>query len=85
MLPAERTTYVYSDLSAGFFDRAQARFAGYPFLKYQVLDIERDPAAQGFAPHQYDLVLAANVLHATRDLEQTLTHARRCSRQADCW
>ena len=48
----------------------------YPFVRYQTLDIERDPSEQGFAPHQFDLVLAANVLHATRDLEQTLRHIR---------
>ncbi len=41
-----------------------------------MLDIERDPAEQGFEGRRYDLVVAANVLHATRDLRQTLSHAR---------
>ena len=76
VLPAGRTEYHYTDLSAGFFAGAATRFADYPFLEYRVLDIERDPLAQGFAPQRYDLVVAANVLHATRDLEQTLAHVR---------
>ena len=42
-----------------------------------MLDIERDPAEQGFDAHGYDIVIAANVLHATRDLAETLAHCRR--------
>ena len=76
VLPAERTEYVYSDISAGFFSGAEARFAKYPYLTYRTLDIERDPSEQGFTPHQFDLVLAAHVLHATRDLKATLSNVR---------
>ena len=38
------------------------------------MDIERDPIAQGFDSHGYDLLIASNVLHATRYLEETLGH-----------
>ncbi len=78
VLPAERTEYVYTDLSAGFFDAAEQRFGqDYPFITYRALNIERDPLAQGFAANGYDLILASNVVHATRDIEQTLAHCRR--------
>ena len=76
VLPAERTEYHYTDLSAGFFD---ARRHGSPIIRcqvYRVLDIERNPGEQGFGRHQYDLVLAANVLHATRNIEETVVHVR---------
>jgi len=76
ILPRERTEYSYTDLSGGFFTAAEARFADYPFVRYQVLDIEQPPASQGFSPHAYDLVLASNVLHATRDLGASLTHCQ---------
>ncbi len=69
--------YVFTDLSPLFLDRASEKFRDYPFVRYQLLDIEQDPAAQGFAPHQFDVVLAANVLHATGDLRATLDHVRR--------
>ena len=77
-LPAARTRYDYTDVSAAFLPAAQARFgAGGVELHCSVLDIERDPREQGFAGHGADLVIAANVLHATRDLEETLRHCRR--------
>ena len=41
-----------------------------------MLDIETDPVAQGFDAYGYDLVIAANVLHATRYLNETLSHCR---------
>ena len=76
-LPAGRFEYVYTDISAGFFADAEARFsADAPSIDYRVLDIEKDPMEQGFEPHAHDLVIAANVLHATRHLDETLAHCR---------
>ncbi|MET0878709.1 MAG: methyltransferase, partial [Tardiphaga sp.] len=40
------------------------------------LDAEKDPASQGFGPHQFDIVLASNVLHVTRDIEESVRHIR---------
>ena len=37
-----------------------------------MLNIERDPLAQGFESGQFDIVVAANVIHATEDLHTTL-------------
>jgi acyl transferase domain-containing protein/SAM-dependent methyltransferase len=76
-LPAEGTEYVYTDVSPLFLARAREKFARYGFVDYRALDIERDPAEQGFAPGSFDLVLAANVLHATADLRRTLARVRR--------
>ena len=76
-LPEGRFDYMFTDISAGFFAEAEARFAasGAP-IEYRALDIEADPAAQSFDHHGYDLVVAANVLHTTRDLGETLAHCR---------
>lgn len=76
LLPAQQTEYLFTDIGAAFLPQAQAKFAAYDFVAYQTLDIEQPPARQGFALHQYDIVVAANVLHATRDLSETLTHVR---------
>ena len=54
----------------------RAKFAAYPFVKTALLDLERAPAEQGWAPGGYHVVVAANVLHATRDLDRTLAHVR---------
>ncbi|MGB1249062.1 MAG: SDR family NAD(P)-dependent oxidoreductase [Candidatus Promineifilaceae bacterium] len=75
-LSAENTHYQFTDIGTTFLQAAQEKFSDYPFISYQTLDIEQDPLTQGFERHQYDLIIAANVLHATQDLTQTLTHAR---------
>ena len=78
LLPEGRFDYMYTDISAGFFAEAEARFGdGGGCIEYRPLDIEKDPVGQGFAAHGYDLLLASNVLHATRYLEETLGHCRR--------
>ena len=68
-----RFDYTYTDISAGFFAEAEARF-GNDGIQYRPLDIEKDPVAQGFESHGYDLLVASNVLHATRYLPETLRH-----------
>ncbi len=76
-LPAGRFDYMYTDISAGFFADAEARFGQADGqIEYRVLDVEKEPAAQGFDLHGYDLLIAANVLHATQYLDETLTHCR---------
>jgi acyl transferase domain-containing protein/2-polyprenyl-3-methyl-5-hydroxy-6-metoxy-1,4-benzoquinol methylase len=73
-LTERRVEYVFTDVTPLFASRAQEKFKAYPFVKYQILDIEKDPLAQSFEPHAYDLVIAANVLHATEDLRHTIAN-----------
>ncbi|WP_424097226.1 SDR family NAD(P)-dependent oxidoreductase [Moorena producens] len=75
-LPPDQSEYVFTDIGALFTAKAQEKFRDYPFVTYQTLDIEQDPTTQGFIAHQYDIIIAANVLHATTSLEQTLSHVR---------
>ena len=75
-LPADHTQYVYTDLSNAFFSRAEQAFFDYRFVEFAPLDIERPPEEQGFTPGSFDIVLASDVLHATRDLRRTLAHVR---------
>ena len=76
-LPEGRFHYTYTDISAGFFAEAEARFGDVGgCIEYRPLDIEKDPVDQGFDSHGYDLIIASNVLHATRYLQETLGHCR---------
>ncbi|MFJ2239305.1 SDR family NAD(P)-dependent oxidoreductase [Streptomyces sp. NPDC087859] len=78
---ANRIGYDYTDLATGLVRRAEQRLgADHPFARFRVLDIAADPESQGFSEGGWDVVLAANVLHATPDLRRTLTHARRLLR-----
>ena len=79
LLPAlalARPTYWFTDLSEFFLARAQEKFAAFDFVRYGLLDIERDPEPQGYPSGGFDVIVAANVLHATSDLRKTLDHAR---------
>ena len=68
--------YLFSDLSQLFLKNARERFAAHPFLRFALLDVEQPPETQGFAAGQFDLIIAANVIHATRDLRQTMANVR---------
>lgn len=75
-LPAERSEYYFTDLSPLFLNRAKKRFEQFPFVRYEILNIENDPDSQGFENQSFDIVLAVNVLHATADMPKTLEHVR---------
>jgi acyl transferase domain-containing protein/NADPH:quinone reductase-like Zn-dependent oxidoreductase/surfactin synthase thioesterase subunit/NADP-dependent 3-hydroxy acid dehydrogenase YdfG len=77
LLPADRTEYVFSDISHMFLLKAQQSFAAYPFVKYNLLDIENDPIEQGFDLNSFDLIIASDVLHATRNLKNTLGNVQK--------
>ena len=76
-LNAQQTEYVFTDVSNVFLSKAAKRFEAYPFVRYRVLDIGTDPELQSFSPHGFDVVIAANVLHATSDLRSTLQRVRK--------
>jgi microcystin synthetase protein McyG len=75
-LAAVRRSYIFTDVGRQFVNAARSRFAADPSVKCAVLDIEKPPVEQGFAPGAADIVLAVNVLHATSDLRTALRHAR---------
>ena len=75
-LAEQQVQYTFTDVSEFFLDRARERLADYRFVEYRLLDLEQDPGAQGFAASQYDVIVAANAVHATRDLDASLDHLR---------
>ncbi|KAI1116691.1 beta-ketoacyl synthase domain-containing protein [Nemania sp. NC0429] len=71
------SSYVFTDVSAGFFSDARVEFK--PFedrMAYQVLDLEQEVSAQGFKANSFDVIVASFVLHATKSLEDTLKRVR---------
>lgn len=73
---AEAVDYCFTDVSAVFLQQAQRRHAARGGFAAQRLDIGHDPLAQGLAEGSFDIIVAANVLHATPDIVTTLRHAR---------
>ncbi|KAJ4245071.1 hypothetical protein NW762_014282 [Fusarium torreyae] len=69
--------YTYTDISSGFFEAAREKLDKWSkYITYKKLDISQDPAQQGFAFEDYDLVIASNVLHATPNMTNTIDHVR---------
>ncbi|KAI9736149.1 MAG: Type I Iterative PKS [Cirrosporium novae-zelandiae] len=70
--------YDFTDISGGFFEKAQEKFKAWgSLIKYKRLNIERDPGEQGFEYGKYDLIVASNVLHATENMNNTMTNVRK--------
>jgi acyl transferase domain-containing protein/NADPH:quinone reductase-like Zn-dependent oxidoreductase/SAM-dependent methyltransferase len=70
-------SYDFTDISAGFFARAKELLQQWgDSINFKKLDVERDPVEQGFEENTYDLIIASNVLHATKDIQKTLSNAR---------
>lgn len=75
---ARFTRYDYTDKSESYFEKAKKKFSSAKkYMSFKTLNIELDPVSQGFVAGSYDLVVACNVLHATRDLGVTLQNTRK--------
>lgn len=71
------SSYTYTDISVGFFDKAAELFRAYSDrIIFKPFDVEKPPVSQGFEQHSYDIIIASNVLHATASIQRTLEHAR---------
>lgn len=76
VLPPDRSEYVYTDVSDIFLEYAAERFGGAGIVRTQLFDLEKDAAAQGVAPGTWDVVVAANVVHAARDIRKAVRSVR---------
>lgn len=70
--------YHFTDISTAFFKSAREEFAEWEdIMLFDKLDIEIDPVSQDFDAGAYDIVIAGQVLHATRSISRTMAHVRR--------
>ena len=77
----------FTDISSGFFEAAHAEFVGqsrFLNMRFDRCDIEQDLAAQGFDLESYDIVVACQVLHATKSMERTMAQVRRLMKPNAC-
>ncbi|MCJ1383523.1 hypothetical protein MMC17_006637 [Xylographa soralifera] len=69
--------YHFTDISSGFFEAGRSEFAAWgDLMTFDKLDIEKDPASQGFGLGSYDIVIACEVLHATKSMAHTMANVR---------
>ena len=72
--------YVFTDISTTFFEDARAAFARGDRTKFKVFDLQQSPSEQGFLEGDYDVVIAAGVLHIVADLDIGFQHVRKLLR-----
>jgi amino acid adenylation domain-containing protein len=75
-LPEGAADYVFTDVSPFFLSHAKARFSDRPDVRFALLDIEAGPAGDALPHDRFDVIVAADVLHATGDLARSLANAR---------
>ena len=66
--------YTFTDVSSLLVKEARKKFARYPWMEFQSLNLEKDPPAslQG----TYDIVIGTNVVHATSNIVNSTRRLR---------
>ena len=75
-LAGSGTEYWFTDVSDTFLGRAHDRFGAMVTLRTAVFDADRSGAEQGIPTGAFDVVTAANALHAVRNLSNAITNVR---------
>jgi malonyl CoA-acyl carrier protein transacylase/SAM-dependent methyltransferase len=70
-------SYHFSDVSDFFLEAARKKFASHPEMRFAQFDLDIPLEEQGYADGQFDLILAANAVHASADLAAALARLRR--------
>jgi polyketide synthase PksM len=69
--------YRYTDVSKAFLMYAEKHYKPQlPALTTSIFDVSKSLAAQSIAADYYDVAIAANVLHATPNIRETLRNAK---------
>lgn len=77
----------FTDKSSASLDAVKEELSAqsdYLEMHFDKLDIEQDPATQGFESESYDLVVAVQTLHETKDLSRAMTHVRSLLKPGGC-
>ncbi|KAL4892832.1 hypothetical protein BDV59DRAFT_208015 [Aspergillus ambiguus] len=70
--------YTFTDISPAFLAQAKRRFREYPFMKYRIHDIEKEPADDLIGTQH--IIIASNAVHATANLQRSTGNMRRALR-----
>uniref|UniRef100_A0A0B7KGY7 Uncharacterized protein n=1 Tax=Bionectria ochroleuca TaxID=29856 RepID=A0A0B7KGY7_BIOOC len=76
-LGSQYSKYTFSDSSTSLFASAKEKLEAYANVDYATLQIGKDLAEQGFDEYDYDLIIAVNVIHETKNIQESLTNVRK--------
>lgn len=69
----------FTDISSGFFEATRSEFSAHSSflnMRFDKFDVEQNPTAQDFKLKSYDVVVACQMLHATKNMNRTMSHVR---------
>ncbi|MDX6191629.1 SDR family NAD(P)-dependent oxidoreductase [Flavobacterium sp. Fl-318] len=73
----DKISYVYTDLSKSFLFHAEKHYKAIaPYLETKLFNIERSPENQELALGSFDMVIGANVVHATKNIRKSLQNIK---------
>ena len=70
------TEYTFTDISRGFVREASQRFSNVESVNFEVFDIDASFESQGLQSDSFDIVLAVDVLHLSRDIDRVFSQVR---------
>ncbi len=65
-------SYIFSDVSAGFFSAAAQKLAAFPEVEFKIFDLEKPGVDQQLVANSFDFIIGTNVLHAVSDVRAAL-------------
>lgn len=68
-LKSEKVEYYFTDVSEFFFNNAKKTFSEYDWITYKIFDINEYFYKQGLEAFSFDLILCANVLHNSKNID----------------
>ena len=74
----QKVSYTFTDLSSSLVAAARRRFADFPFMEYDIVDIEKEPGSK--YTNSYDIVISTNCIHATQNLVHSTSNIRKMLR-----
>lgn len=70
--------YCYTDISRAFLFHGEKEYGSdNPYLTYKLFNIEEPLINQNFDPDTFDVVIATNVFHATKNINTTIKNAKK--------
>ena len=73
----ENVSYLYTDESQYFLDKSLKENSEYSNFSTRIFDLNKDVSEQIFNPGQFDLILAYNALHRSKNIDKTLKNLKK--------
>ena len=70
--------YYFTDIGNYFLEKGKRQFMSeeYPFVQFKKFDITQNPLGQGFEENVMDIVIGLNVVHATKNIKNSLENMK---------